>query len=178
MADTSFDSIIKRLQQQQDTANAANRARLTQAKTEYDKVIAQYLPGSSFGAGVEADIERRGESFVAQRSQEMVSRGTFNTTARAGVRSKFEEEIASPARLSLESLRQDKLAAARSAEAGLVERVQDTGPSSTLISQLAQRQQKASGVRRSSSRISSGFLSISGITSRASKSRLSPAFGR
>ena len=161
------------LQASQDKANAANQERLSQATAEYDKIIAQYQPGGGYGAGVEAQIERGAEKSVAQGAQNLVSSGTFNTTQTAGLRKKYEEEVGTPARLSLEQIRQDKLAEAYQGKAGLIERVSDTGPDPMSIANLAMQASRGSTSGRTATNYNTKMKSPSWLTNALNKSMFS-----
>jgi hypothetical protein len=176
MAIQGFDELIKKLQSQQDAANAANTQRLGQATAEYDKIIDIYKPGGGFGKGVEADLERRGKQTVAAGEQDLVSRGTFNTTARAALPGQFEENVAAPTRLSLEAMRQGKLAGARAGKAGLIERVEDTGPDTSLIASMTKQQTASQNKARDTRRVGGSLSSL--INDTASSRALDRVFGQ
>lgn len=131
------DDLLARFQMQQDQANAMNEKRYQQGLGIYDQIISQYAPGGSFGAGVEAQIEKGATKAVAQGTQTMVNAGLGGTTTRGNLRKKYEEDVATPARLQLEDMRADRLANAQAQKAGFIERREDTGPSSELIASLA-----------------------------------------
>jgi len=133
---SSTSSLLEQLQRQQDKARKANEARLGEAKGLYQRAIERYGEGGTFGRGVEAQIERGREQSIAQGSQALASSGLFNTTIRAGLGKKYEEEVGQPARLKLEDLRMGRLTEAERGLAGLVERVEDVGPDQGLVAQL------------------------------------------
>lgn len=130
------DDLLAKFQMQQDQANAANEARYSEGMGIYDDIIAQYMPGGSFGAGMEAQIEKGATKAVAQGTQALVSSGLYGTTTQANLRKKYEEDVAGQQRLNLEDLRADRLAQARAGKAGFIERREDTGPSDEVIANL------------------------------------------
>jgi len=131
------DNILAKWEAAQAEANRRNEERYRQALEEYDKIIQMYSPGGAFGKGFEAQLERGRIKSLAQGTQALVSSGLYGTTMQAGLGKKFEEEVATPARLQLEDLRMQRLAGARQARAGLIERREDVAPSYALMAQLA-----------------------------------------
>lgn len=145
-----LDTLIKQFQEAQEKANAANEARYNEALAEYNKIIELYSPEGSFGKGFEAQLERGRTKALAQGTQQLVSSGLYGTTTAAGLGKKFEEEVAVPARLQMEDIRTQRLAEARQAKAGLIERREDVGPDYATMAQLA--------MQAASSRPTSGGL--------------------
>lgn len=141
-----IDTLIQQFQEAQEKANAANEARYAQALVEYDKIIELYSPEGAFGKGFEAQLERGRTKAVAQGTQQLVSSGLYGTTTTAGLGKKFEEEVATPARLQMEDIRMQRLAGAREAKAGLVERREDVGPDYDMLAQLAMQASSAPSV--------------------------------
>jgi len=133
---TELNTFIKQLQKQQASANAANEARYAEGKGIYQQALSRFGEGGTYGQGVEAQIERGRTQSLAQGSQALASSGLYNTTVRAGLGKKYEEEVAQPARAKLEDVRAEKLTEAEQALAGFVERREDTGPSMDLLAQL------------------------------------------
>jgi len=133
------DTIIAKWEAAQAEANRRNEERYRQALEEYDKIIQMYSPGGAFGKGFEAQLERGRIKSLAQGTQALVSSGLYGTTMQAGLGKKFEEEVATPARLQMEDIRMQRLAGARQARAGLIERREDVAPSYALMAQLVQQ---------------------------------------
>jgi len=132
----SFGNLLSTLQSEREKANKATQARLSQAIGLYDRMISQYEEGGSFGQGVEARLDRLKTQTVAGGMQNLVSSRLANTTMTAGLGQKFAEEVAAPTMLSMEDLRTQRLSSALEGKANLLSMVEDTGPSSELISAL------------------------------------------
>lgn len=137
-----IDAILKNLQDAQDAANKANDDRYKEALGIYDKIVAQFSEAGDFMQGVEAQIGIASKKSVAQGTQALVSSGLSNTTTRAGLAKKFEEEVGTPARLKANDTRIENLSQARTAKAGLIERASDTGPDPMSIANLAAQANK------------------------------------
>ena len=132
------DDLLAKFQIQQDQANAANEERYQEGLGIYDDIIAQYSPGGSFGAGIDAQIEKGANKAVAQGTQQLISSGLYGTTTAANLRKKYEEDVAGAQRLQAEDVKSDRLAQARTQKAGFVERREDVGPDARTIASLAQ----------------------------------------
>lgn len=138
------DDILAKFQEAQQRANEANLERYRQGLSLYDQIIGQYSPGGTFGQGVEAQLGRSRTKALAQGTQALVSAGLAGTTKAATLGRQFEEEVAVPARLRMEDIRQERLAEARRGKAGFMERREDVGPDYRTIAGLAQQ----AGTRR------------------------------
>ncbi len=136
---TYIDVIIENLQKAQDESNAANQKRFDEAKSLYDEIIAQFSEGGAFEQGIEAQIGTASKKSVAQARQSLVSSGLSNVSSRANLEKKFEAGVGRTMRLKGSDIRQQGLSRARTAKAGLIERVEDTGPSPTFIADLASK---------------------------------------
>jgi len=134
-----LSSIISQLTQQAAAARAENLRRYEEAMEIYKQIEQMYAPGGSFLKGAEAQIERGKEREVARGMQALVSAGLAGTTRAAGLGRLYEEEVATPARMKLETIRTQALAQAMQARAGFIERRQDTYPDLGMIAQLASR---------------------------------------
>jgi hypothetical protein len=143
-----ISDIISDLQKQRESANKANLARFKQAQSLYDRIIGQYELGGTFGQGVEARLGRLRTQTLASGMQNLVSSGFANTTMAAGLSGKFAEEVAAPTMMQLEDLRTTKLSAALEGKANLLGMMEDVGPSSDLIAQLASQYQPATSIIR------------------------------
>lgn len=81
------------------------------ARTALQRAMAQYAPGGGFGKGIEAGLERGRTKALASGMQSLVSTGLAGTTMAAGLGKKYEEEVAAPTRLRLESMRAERISA-------------------------------------------------------------------
>jgi hypothetical protein len=132
----SLNDYITQLQQAQAEANAANEKRLKEVTGLYDEIIKQYSTG---GSAEKAGLNQIGEakkSSVSSGTQALVNSGFANSDMMANLGNQFEKDVGATARLTLESTLQDKLSAAKTGKAGMIERVQDEGPDDSLIAQL------------------------------------------
>ena len=91
------------------TATAAKPALGEATRAAFQRAIAQYQPGGGFGAGTEAALERGRTKTVAGGQQALVSAGLAGTTMMAAPGQRFEEEIATPARMGVEEERARRL---------------------------------------------------------------------
>jgi len=76
-----------------------------QIKQPFTEAMAMYEPGGSYGAGVEAALDRTRTKYMASGQQSLVSAGLANTTMGAGLSGKFAEEVAAPTLANVESER-------------------------------------------------------------------------
>lgn len=134
----SLNDYITQLQSSQAEANAANQKRLDEVKGLYDEIIAQYSTGGSAEKAGLAQIGEAKKSSISSGTQALVNSGFANSTMVANLGTQFEKDVGATARLTLESTLQDKLAAAKTGKAGVIERVSDVGPDDSLIAQLIQ----------------------------------------
>jgi len=132
-----LDDLIAKFQQQQEAAREANERRYQEGLAIYDRIIKQYEPGGAFLQGVEKQLGREKAKTVAQQTQDLISSGLFGTSLTAGLGKKFEEEVATPARLRAQDIAFERLAQAGVGKAGFIERREDVGPDYGLIAQLA-----------------------------------------
>ena len=79
------------------------------ARSALQRAMDQYRPGGGFSKGVEAALERGRIKSEASGMQNLVSSGLAGTTMAAGLGKKYEEEVASPARARMESIRAEKI---------------------------------------------------------------------
>jgi hypothetical protein len=124
---------ISNLQASREEANKANQARLNEALGYYDQLINMFSPGGGYGKGLEASLELGFKRARASAVQGLTTSGLANTQMMAGAGQSYEEQVANPARTKLEMDRFNKLAAAYTGKAGVLERVQDEGPSDAEI---------------------------------------------
>lgn len=80
---------------------------------------ALYAPGGGFGKGVESAIERGRIKTEASGMQGLVSAGLAGTTMAGTLGKKYQEEVAMPARLSIEEERTQALAGIEMTQAGM-----------------------------------------------------------
>lgn len=90
-----------------EKANAAAK----RIKRPFQKAIAQYAPGGSFGAGVEAGLVRGKKQSMASGMNALIGSGLAGTTMAAGLGKKYEEEVAAPIRAGVESTRAQNISA-------------------------------------------------------------------
>ena len=132
----SLNDYVAQLQASQQEANVANQKRLDEVKGLYDEIIAQYSTGGSAEKAGLAQIESAKKSSISSGTQALVNAGFANSTMVANLGSQFEKDTGATARLTLESTLQDKLSAAKTGKAGVIERVSDEGPDDSLVAQL------------------------------------------
>jgi hypothetical protein len=132
----NLSDYINQLQESQKEANAANEQRLKEVTALYDEIIAQYSTGGSAEKAGLAQIEEAKKSSVSQGTQALVNSGFANSTMMATLGSQFEKDVGATARLTLESTLADKLAAAKTGKATMLENVQDVGPDDSLVANL------------------------------------------
>lgn len=141
----SISDYVAQLQAEQEKANAANEARLKEATALYDETIKSFAPGGSFGANVENQLATSKTKALSSGTQALVNSGFANSDMVAQLGNTFEKEVGAPTRLTLESERQAGINAAKTAKAGLIERVNDVGPDNSLIAQLLQNSASPTG---------------------------------
>ncbi len=81
----------------------------TAARSALQKAMGRYKPGGSFGAGIEAGLERGRVKSMSAGMQNLVSAGLAGTTIAGGLGKKYEEEVAAPTRANLEGIRAERL---------------------------------------------------------------------
>ena len=90
-----------------EKANAAAK----RIKRPFQKAIAQYAPGGSYGAGIEAGLVRGKKQSMASGMNALIGSGLAGTTMAAGLGKKYEEEVAAPIRANLEGTRAQSISA-------------------------------------------------------------------
>ena len=135
---TSYDALIADLQKQREEANLANQKRLDEMRKISDQVIQNYSPGGSYEQSQLAQLNTRKKQDVASGMQSLVRSGMANTTVAAGLPSAWEQQVGTPSRLGLEDILTQRRTEAQQAKLGMLERVEDVGPDSNLIAQLAE----------------------------------------
>jgi hypothetical protein len=128
--------ILSKLESATEEARQRNLQRYEEAKGIYGEIEAMYAPGGTFGAGYEAQLATQKKRDVAAQVAQSVSSGLFGTTAPATAAKSWEETVGAPARLKLEDIRMEKLAEAKQAKAGLIERREDIYPDYGLLAGL------------------------------------------
>ncbi|MCP4598505.1 hypothetical protein [Neptuniibacter sp.] len=148
---SQFQSIMSSFQASQAAATKANLDRYRTGLGIYDEVISRYKKGGGFVKGAEATLARTKKKDVASGMQSLVSAGLAGTTMSAGIGKKWEEEVGSPARLSIADVAGQRISQAQLGKAGFIERRQDVGPDPGMISQLMQGLGRSSGGRMTTS---------------------------
>lgn len=133
----TLQRLLSDMQKQQEKAQQANQQRLDEILKTYDQVIAKYQPGGEYMKGLETQLEREREKAMAAGMQGLVGRGLSGTTMGQSQAMQFAEDVAAPTRARMEDVRMDKLVEAMAGRAGVLERVEDTGPDAGLVAQLA-----------------------------------------
>lgn len=87
----------------------------------WEEAIAHYAPGGGYGKGVEAGLTRGRKKALSSGMQSLVSSGLSNTTTAAGLGTKYEEEVAAPARGRMESTRAQAIAGLKAGYAGAMQ---------------------------------------------------------
>jgi len=130
---SSYNNFLNNLQKSREEANAANEARLGEALGYYDQLINIFSPGGEYGKSLEPSLKLGFQRAKATSQQALTTSGLANTQMMAGAGQAYEENVANPARNQLEMDRFNKLAAAYQGKAGVLERVDDTGPTDEMI---------------------------------------------
>ena len=138
-------SILGAFQAAQQSAKAANLQRYQQGMDIYNEIIGRYSSGGALAKGVEATLARTKTKDMASGMQSLASSGLANTTMAAGLGKKWEEEVGTPARLSLADTVEQRLSQAQQAKAGFIERRTDTGPDPGMVSSLMRGMGQGSG---------------------------------
>lgn len=120
---------------------ATGMALAAQQKQEKDLVRAfaeakaPYQPGGTFGAGVEAGLERGRVKATTAGMQSLVSAGLAGTSMGAGLGKKYEEEVAAPIRLQVESQRSQALSGIQMAYLDMMYRIQEAKRQRTFLAE-------------------------------------------
>lgn len=131
-----LSGLLAGFQKSADEARAANLARYQEAMGIYKDIESMYAPGGTFGKGYEAMLGRAKTKSVAGGMQRLTSAGLAGTTRVGGLERQFEEEVGMPQRAKLEDIRMGRLAQARGARAGFIERREDEYPDYGMVAQL------------------------------------------
>lgn len=129
-------SILGSFQAAQAATNRANLQRYQEGKSLYDEIIGRYKAGGGFVKGQIAGLERRKVRGVAAGMMSLSQAGLAGTTLSAGLGKRWEEEVGTPARLSIADIAGQRLSQAQMAKAGFIERRQDVGPDPGMVSSL------------------------------------------
>jgi len=119
-----------------ETARANTQKRLDEAIGLYDKNIEMYQPGGGFGQGFEAQIGQAKKTSVSGGTAQLARAGLYNSSIGAGLGTAFEKNVGMPARSQFNDMRMGRLADAYGAKAGVLERVNDTGPDASMFANL------------------------------------------
>lgn len=128
-----YQSIIEEWTRKESEAYAANLARQKEIEAIYDKMIAMYGPGGTYGAGMEAELAKQKVRDVGVTAQRDISRGMY------GIRpyeQEWESAVGAPARLKLEDIKTERLSAALGAKAGFEERIEQPYPDYSAMAQM------------------------------------------
>lgn len=79
------------------------------ARSAFSKALKQYEPSGAYGKGIEAALERGRKKSVAKGQQALVSAGLAGTSMLAAPGQRYEEEVATPARMQVEETRAARL---------------------------------------------------------------------
>jgi len=134
-------------EQAQRRANSRNQARLNQATALYDSIIAQFSGGekSPLMTSVNKQLEIGGRKAVSQGMQSLVNAGLSGSSVASGLGTKYEEEVGAPTRLNALDTIAQRLANAQMGKAGLLERVEESGPDAGLMANLMQAANSGGG---------------------------------
>lgn len=116
------------IEQEYQSALAANEQRYAQAMAIYDEIIKRYQPGGTFGKAALGQLEAQKTRDVGKETQQMISSGLYGTTTTAGLPTKWEAEVGAPSRLRLEDIMMERLSQAQIGKAGFIERREDVYP--------------------------------------------------
>jgi len=139
-----IDKELKKAEQMSEKARLDNMARQQQIEAIFDEIINRYQPGGAFEQRAMAqlatqkarDVKREYGSGV----QDMISRGLYGTSVmptKGEVGQRWERDIGSPARMTLEDLMMQRLSGAQTNKASFLERIENQYPDAGQIAQLA-----------------------------------------
>ena len=121
----------------QNRLTSSYRRNLAASLKPLEEAIAMFQPGGGYGKGLETGLERGKKKAVAGGMQSMVSAGLAGTTMPAGLGTQYEEEVAAPARASLEESRMSQLASLYSQKSNMMS--SSFGNLQQLLSQFMNR---------------------------------------
>ena len=124
----NVSGLLAQFQGAEAQARAANIKREKELREMYGKIEERYAPGGAFQKGALAEIETAKTRGVGQEMQQLISSGMYGTTTAAGIPSRWEAEVGTPARLKLEDISMQRLTQAEMAKAGFIERIQEPYP--------------------------------------------------
>lgn len=133
-----IQSLITQYQEAETKARAENLKRYEQAMALAERGIARFQPGGAFEKAGLAQIETAKVKGVGTETQRLIGAGLYGTTVGAGVERHWEEDIGTKARLTLESILQERLTAAEQFKVGVIERREDPYPNYTALMQALQ----------------------------------------
>ena len=119
---------------------AAKQTLSREARSAWEKAIAQYGPEGGYGKGVEAGLERGRTKAVAGGMQSLVSAGLAGTTMAGGLGKKYEEEVGAPTRARVEEVRAQAVANLQAGLAGAEQRGYETAEERALRERLSASQ--------------------------------------
>lgn len=118
-------TLLQTYQKMADEARLANVQRQQAVESIFDKVIAMYGPGGSFGQGAEAELATQKVQDIGKTSQRDIGRGLY------GIRpyeQEWEKTVGAPSRLKLEDIKMERLSGAQMGKASFLENIQNPYP--------------------------------------------------
>jgi len=138
-----LSTLLQSFQQQQESSQAANLRRYSEAMAIYDEIIQRYRPGGEFGRAALGQLEARKIRDVGKETQQLISSGLYGTTTMGATGRRWEEAVGAPERLRLEDIQMQRLSQAQIGKAGFIERREDVGPDYGMVAQLASQAAQA-----------------------------------
>ena len=118
-------TLLQTYQKMADEARLANVQRQQAVESIFDKVIAMYGPGGTFGQGAEAELATQKVQDIGKTSQRDIGRGLY------GIRpyeQEWEKTVGAPSRLKLEDIKMERLSGAQMGKASFLENIQNPYP--------------------------------------------------
>lgn len=134
----NIQSLLTQYQEAETQARAENLKKYEQAMALAEKGVARFQPGGAFEKAGLAQIEAAKVKGVGAETQKLVSAGLYGSTMGAGVERAWEEDVGAKARLTLESILQEKLTGAERFKTGVIERREDPYPNYAALMQALQ----------------------------------------
>jgi len=124
---TTYDpnQLINQYYTAAQTAYAANLKRQQQAESIYDKIIAMYGEGGTYGAGYLKQLAGEKVQDVGKVSQAAIGKGLY------GLRdygAEWEATVGEPGRLKLEDIKMERLSSALTSKAGFLSSISEPYP--------------------------------------------------
>ena len=132
----NLDKFINKLEEQAQSARAANLDRYNQAMGIYEKIEAMYAPGGAFETSALGQLDKQRKQDLASAAQAGVTSGLSQTTRQQYASQRWTEEVGAPATVQIQAQAQQMLAQAMGQRAGFIERREDEYPDYATIAQL------------------------------------------